>query len=137
VRVTHRFHPLSGRSFEFVNRRKSWQSDRVYFFGDAGELACLPAEWTDMVPGDPFVAVSAGRSPFRTADLLELAELIGELRQGAGSVPDDVKGLRRECPQDSAAVPACRLLDLSGNPVSDRRCAGIPGCPAAWRGGSC
>jgi hypothetical protein len=91
VRVTHRFHPLFGRSFEFVNRRKSWQSDRVYFFGDAGELACLPAEWTDMVPGDLFVAVSAGRSPFRTADLLELAELIGELRQGAGSVPDDVK----------------------------------------------
>jgi hypothetical protein len=64
VRVTHRFHPLSGRSFEFVNRRKSWQSDRVYFFDDAGELACLPAEWTDVVPGDPFVVVSAGRSPF-------------------------------------------------------------------------
>ena len=91
VRVTHRFHPLSGRSFEFVNRRKSWQSDRVYFFDDAGELACLPAEWTDVVPGDPFVVVSAGRSPFRTADLLELAELVGELRQGAGLVPDDVK----------------------------------------------
>ena len=44
-----------------------------------------------MVPEDPFVVVSAGRSPFRTADLLELAELIGELRQGAGSVPDDAK----------------------------------------------
>ena len=82
---------MSGRSFEFVNRRKSWQSDRVCFFGDAGELVCLPAEWTDVVPGDPFVVVSAGRSPFRTADLLELAELIGELRQGAGPVPDDAK----------------------------------------------
>jgi hypothetical protein len=44
-----------------------------------------------VVPGDPFVVVSAGRSPFRTADLLELAELIGELRQGAGPVPDDAK----------------------------------------------
>jgi Family of unknown function (DUF5372) len=91
VRVTHRFHPLFGRSFEFVNRRKSWRSDRVYFFGDAGELACLPAEWTDVVPGDLFVVVSAGRSPFRTADLLELAELIGELRRAAGPVPDDVR----------------------------------------------
>jgi Family of unknown function (DUF5372) len=50
---------LSGRSFEFVNRRKSWQSDRVYFFDDAGELACLPAEWTNVVHGDPFVVVSA------------------------------------------------------------------------------
>jgi hypothetical protein len=91
VRVTHRFHPLSGRSFEFVNRRKNWQSDRVCFFDDSGELACLPAEWTDVVLADPFVVVAAGRSPFRTADLLELAELIGELRQGAGSVPGDVK----------------------------------------------
>ncbi|MDQ2812433.1 MAG: Y4bD/Y4pK family protein [Actinomycetota bacterium] len=89
VRVTHRFHPLSGQTFEFVNRRKNWQSDRVYFFDDAGEVACLPAAWTDMVPEDPFVVVSAGRSPFRTADLLELAELIRELRQSPG--PDDVR----------------------------------------------
>ena len=89
--MTHRFHPLSGRTFEFVNRRKNWQSDRVYFFDDTGELACLPAEWTDVVPGDRFVVVSAGRSPFRAADLLELAELIRELCQGSGSEPDDVQ----------------------------------------------
>jgi Family of unknown function (DUF5372) len=60
VRATQLFHPLSGRSFEFANRRKNWQSDRVCFFDDAGELACLPAEWTDVVPGDPFVVVSEG-----------------------------------------------------------------------------
>jgi len=89
--VTHRFHPLSGQSFEFVNRRRNWQSDRVCFFDDAGELACLPTEWAGVVLEDPFVVVSAGRSPFRTADLLALAELIGELRRGAGSVPDDVR----------------------------------------------
>ena len=36
--------------------------------------------WVDgRSPWDPFVAVSAGRSPFRTADQLELAELFGEL----------------------------------------------------------
>jgi hypothetical protein len=51
----------------------------------------LPAEWTDVVLEDPFVVVSAGRSPFRTADLLKLAELVGELRQGAGPVPDGVQ----------------------------------------------
>jgi hypothetical protein len=70
--VTHRFHPLSGRSFEFVKRGRTWQSDRVYFFDAAGELASLPAEWTDVAAEDPFVVVSAGRSAFRTADLLEL-----------------------------------------------------------------
>jgi Family of unknown function (DUF5372) len=91
VRVTHRFHPLSGRSFEFVKRCKTWQSDRVFFFDDSGELASLPAEWTDVVPADPFVVVSAGRSPFRTADLLVLAELVAQLAAGSGAARRSVK----------------------------------------------
>ena len=70
---------MFGRSFEFVNRRKSWQSDRVYFFGDAGELACLPAEWTDVVAPDAFVVLAAGRAAFRTEDLLALTELVARL----------------------------------------------------------
>jgi len=84
VRVTHRFHPLFGRSFDFVKRCKTWRADRVFFFDDAGDLASLPAEWTDVVPADPFVVVSAGRSPFRMADLLVLAELVGILDAGSG-----------------------------------------------------
>jgi len=32
-----------------------------------------------VVPADPFVVVSAGRSPFRIADLLELSEFLNEL----------------------------------------------------------
>jgi hypothetical protein len=91
VRVTHRFHPLFGQSFEFVKRGRTWQSDRVYFFDDAGELASLPAEWTDVAAEDPFVVVSAGRSAFRTADLLELAELIAGLLRNANSGSEDVK----------------------------------------------
>ena len=91
VRVTHRFHPLFGRSFEFVKRCRTWQSDRVFFFDDAGELANLPAEWTDVVPADPFVVVSAGRSPFRTADLLVLAELVAQLGAGPGADRQSVK----------------------------------------------
>jgi hypothetical protein len=82
---------LFGRSFEFVKRARTWQSDRVYFFDDAGELASLPTEWTDVAAEDPFVVVSAGRSPFRTADLLELAELIAGLLRNANSGSEDVK----------------------------------------------
>jgi Family of unknown function (DUF5372) len=70
----------------FVKRGRTWQSDRVYFFDDAGELACLPAEWTDVAAGDPFVVVSAGRSAFRTADLLELAGLLGNANSGSEDV---------------------------------------------------
>jgi hypothetical protein len=85
VRVTHRFHPWFGREFEFVKRRKNWRDDRVYFFDEAGELASLPAAWTDVVAEDPFVVVAAGRSPFRTPDLLKLAELVARLSEGSTS----------------------------------------------------
>jgi hypothetical protein len=77
VRVTHPFHPLAGQEFEFVKRRHNWRADRVYYFYDGGgALVALPAEWTDAVSADPFVLVSARRSPFHVAGLLELAELV-------------------------------------------------------------
>jgi hypothetical protein len=89
VRVTHRFHPLFGGEFEFVKRHKNWASDRVYVFDCGGRLLSLPVEWTDLSGEDPFVVVAAGRSPFRTGDLLELlAGLVQTLcqwrRAGAG-----------------------------------------------------
>jgi hypothetical protein len=76
VRVTHRFHPLAGQSFEFVKRLRAWQSDLVYFLDPAGELVSVPAAWTDLVPPDPFAVVAAGRAAFRAEDLAELAELV-------------------------------------------------------------
>ena len=80
MRVVHPFHPLAGQDFDFVKRRKSWAVDVVYFYDSAGELAWLPADWTDAVAPDPFVVVSAGRSPFHVAHLLERAELVDQLR---------------------------------------------------------
>jgi Family of unknown function (DUF5372) len=86
--VTHPFHPLSGREFEFVKRRRDWRADHVYVRGDAGELRPLPVAWTDLAAADPFVVAAAGRSLLRTDDLLELAELVARLtapRGAAGS----------------------------------------------------
>ena len=54
VRVTHRFHPLSGRDFEFVAHRQNWGEDRVHLHDEDGELFSLPAGWTDVAPADPF-----------------------------------------------------------------------------------
>jgi hypothetical protein len=79
VRVTHPFHPLCGREFEFVARRNNWGEDRVCFHDERGELKSLPAAWTDVVEPDPFVVVAAGRSPFRVEDLLALADLLASL----------------------------------------------------------
>jgi hypothetical protein len=44
-------------------------------------MASLPARWTSAVSDDPFVVVSAGRSHFRIADLLELARIAVEEKQ--------------------------------------------------------
>lgn len=80
VRVTHRFHPLAGRDFEFVAYRQNWGEDRVHLHDADGELFSLPAGWTDVASADPFVVVADGRCPFTTAGLLAVAELIDGLR---------------------------------------------------------
>jgi hypothetical protein len=80
VRVTHRFHPLFGRDFEFVAHRQNWGEDRVHLHDEDGALFSLPAGWTDVAPIDPFVVIAAGRCPFTIAALLGLAELIDRVR---------------------------------------------------------
>ena len=54
------------------------------FFQDAGkELQSLPASWTSAAADDPYVVISAGRSPFRVVDLLRLAELVAAAGESA------------------------------------------------------
>ena len=85
MRVTHPFHPLSGREFDLAFRRKAWGEDRVFFFDADGNVCGLPAGWTDADPADPFIVVAAGRSPLRVGELLELAGLLERLRGGGDS----------------------------------------------------
>jgi hypothetical protein len=74
--VTHPFHPLLGREYDLVEYRHFWSEDWVAYLGEAGERRFLPARWTSAVAEDPAVVVSAGRSHFRVADLIELAKLV-------------------------------------------------------------
>jgi hypothetical protein len=87
VRVTHRFHPLSGRDFEFVVRRQNWGEDRVHLHDADGVLFSLPTGWTDAAPLDPFVVIAAGRCPFTMVALLALAELIDQSRHRPSADP--------------------------------------------------
>ena len=81
--MTHPFHPWFGREFVFVAVQQTWRQDRVFFFGDDGTMQSLPRAWTDVTEPDVFVAMAAGRCPFRVVDLLELAEVIdGVQRSG-------------------------------------------------------
>jgi hypothetical protein len=78
--VTHPFHPLAGRDFEFVAYPQNWGEDRVHLHDENGQLFSLPAGWTDAVAADPFVVVAAGRCPFTIDGLLAVADLIDRFR---------------------------------------------------------
>jgi Family of unknown function (DUF5372) len=60
----------------FVAVRQTWSEHRVFCLDEGGTQRSLPAGWTDAVAADVFVAMAAGRSPFRVEDLVGLAELI-------------------------------------------------------------
>ena len=62
--------------------RQNWSQDRVLFLDERGVQRSLPVEWTDAVDPDVFVAMAAGRSALRVADLLVLAGLVDSLRSG-------------------------------------------------------
>jgi hypothetical protein len=113
--VTHPFHPLSGRDFEFVAYRQNWAEDRVCLHDENGQLFSMPAGWTDVAAADPFVVIAAGRAPFSTAGLLALADLADRLRgqrDSAGTGPT---------PRASPGRAACCRWPASG---SRRRTAG-------------
>jgi hypothetical protein len=82
VRVTHPFHPLVGRAYRLVEHRTNWGEDRVWLRDDDGRLFSLLAGWTDAVPPDPFTVIAAGRCPFTTDALLEVADLVAGVRGG-------------------------------------------------------
>jgi hypothetical protein len=54
----------------------------VFYYTEEGQLAYLPAAWTDAGPVDPFVVLSAGRAVARIEDLLRLIELMEDLTAG-------------------------------------------------------
>jgi len=87
VRITHPFHPHSGREFELICRRRHWGEDRVVYSGDDGRLRTISAAFTDVAPLDEFRLVAGGQAAFRTVDLMTLCELLDRL--GACGGRDD------------------------------------------------
>ena len=59
-----------------VTYHRNWSGNCVYYHDDTGKLRSLPLEWTSLVAEDPVVALGAGRSAFRVADLLALSRLL-------------------------------------------------------------
>ena len=59
-----------------IDYRQFWGEDRVVYLDEKGEARSLPARWTNAGAEDPVVVLSEGRSHFRVADLVELANLV-------------------------------------------------------------
>ena len=72
---------MFGREFELVHYFQCWGEDRVFYLDAEEKVRSLPACWTSAVADDPFVIISAGRSPFRVEDLVELAKLVRRKRR--------------------------------------------------------
>jgi Family of unknown function (DUF5372) len=79
VRVTHPFHPWSGREFVLLAVRQTWSEDRVLFLDGDSRQFSQPVGRTDAAEPDAFVTMATGRCPFRFADLVELRRLIDGL----------------------------------------------------------
>ena len=80
VRITHPFHPLYFKEYGLVGYRRSWGNEYVDLHDEQEQLITVPLAWTDASSPDPFVVLAAGRSYFRTEDLVQLVHLIEGLK---------------------------------------------------------
>jgi hypothetical protein len=80
--IIHPFHPFRNIEFEIDNVRRLPGECRVFFFNTKGRKSSVPLNWTDIALQDPFIVVSAGRALFRVEDLLGLAHLLAEIKNG-------------------------------------------------------
>ena len=80
VRITHPFHPLYNKEYGLLGYRRSWRNECVDLHDEKKQLIAVPIAWTDAAAPDPFVVLAAGRSYFRTEDLVRLVNLFDGLK---------------------------------------------------------
>ena len=79
VRITHPFHPFSGRQLVCVGERYNRSGKRLLLRIDDKSFCSVPPKWTDMSEPDPEVTMGQERALFTVADLMELACLVTRL----------------------------------------------------------
>ncbi|MCX9080887.1 MAG: DUF5372 family protein, partial [Candidatus Methanoperedens sp.] len=79
-RIIHPFHPLYGKEFEIIEIRYGWEEERVWFYKQDQKLENLPLAWTNLHPPDPYLDLEECHSPFRVEDLLQLSDIIKEMK---------------------------------------------------------
>ena len=102
--VIHPFHPRFGKRFALISHWRNWGDDRVVYENHEGHVRSLPTAWTSLAGADPFVRVSAGRSFFRTEDLVALVSLIRSLARSEACKGDSAVDVSTNTPTASQDV---------------------------------
>jgi hypothetical protein len=84
ARITHPFHPQTGRELEIVGRRRYWGGDHLIVLEEDGRPRAIPVAWTSFCEEDEFRRIAGGRAAVRFVDALLLSELLDGLRQRLG-----------------------------------------------------
>jgi len=59
-RITHPFHPHTGREFEALAQKDHGGEHRVCFLDKKGRQCEIPLGWTDLAPEDAIITLAAG-----------------------------------------------------------------------------
>src|SRR5690348_12408775 len=78
-RITHPFHPLTGREVETLSRKEHGGEHRVCFLDKKGRQCEIPLSWTDLAPEDALATLAAGKSCFRARMLVGLPHRVRQL----------------------------------------------------------
>ncbi len=79
-RVTHPFHPLFGQELIVLYRRHIDGEDFLFFQNVETHNNGISIHWTNLKPSNPYMVISDGRSLFRPQELLELVQLLQDLK---------------------------------------------------------
>jgi hypothetical protein len=85
VRVTHPFHPLSGRQFACVGERYNRYGMTLLLEIGEGLVCSVRPQWTDVVAPDPEIVMGRHQALLRLVDFMELARLVDRLNGCDGS----------------------------------------------------
>jgi hypothetical protein len=81
VRITHPFHPLSGKELACVGERYNRYGRRFLLRVDVVAVCSVPLLWTYLAAPDHYIVIGKQRGLFRMVYLLELARLVDEMRE--------------------------------------------------------
>ena len=79
MRITHPFHPLSGKQLACVGERFNRYGKRLLLKVDESTVCSVPPQWTDVVAPNPEIAMGNESALLRVTDFIELARLVERL----------------------------------------------------------